>query len=264
MGAGDGLRFGLSRTLGRQTAFDSARTFAATLDRVGFGTVVPFDRYEDLEAALLAGDVHAAWAPPLICARVEDAGGHVALRAIRNDMPTYGSAVLRDAHYHFDIAEMPAMSGLRAAWVDLRSMGGYLLPRHALRRAGVDLAAVFAEEKLLGSYSACLLAVVAGKADVTACFFSGSGDDLDHGFRTMLGKRARFVEVLTLSEQGPHDGLALTPAVRGSTRSELLAIFGALPAAELSVLARAFRADSFDTPPPGSYLQVLDLLTAPA
>lgn len=258
-----GLRFGLSRSLGRETAFDRARDFAAVLDRAGFGTVVPFDTYAALERGLLDGEVHAAWAPPLICGQVERAGGRVVLRAIRAGLPTYGAAVLRDAHYHFTLAEMPLMHGLRAAWVDRHSMGGYLLPRHALRQAGVEPDQVFASQELLGSYEACLLAVVAGKADVTACFFSGDPAAPHHGFHNLLGARARFVEVLTLSQPGPHDGVALTPAVTGSSRDELDAIFRDLCSADRSVLARALRADGFDTPPPGFYERALDELAEP-
>lgn len=258
---GGRLRFGLPRSLGRSVSFERARTLAARLDHLGFETVVPVESYSELEQLLLSGELHAAWAPPMVCARVEAGGGRIVLRAVRNGSPSYGSALLRDVHYRFDLEELAFLPGVRAVWVDRESMAGYILPRHFLRQRGMDPDRVLARQTLLGSYEACLEAVVEGHAELTACFVRGAGEQAHHGYRAILGAgRERFVSVLGLSEQAPHDAVAVSPA---ADEAELAAIIRRLSVlASDPVLAASLDAEGFDEPPPGTYRALIDLLSS--
>jgi phosphonate transport system substrate-binding protein len=257
---GGRLRFGLPRSLGRSVSFERARALAARLDHLGFDTVVPAESYSELEQLLMDGEIHAAWAPPMVCARVEVAGGRIVLRAVRNGSPTYGSALLRDVHYRFELDEVASLPGLRAVWVDRESMAGYILPRHFLRQRGLDPDRVLARQTLLGSYEACLEAVVEGHAELTACFVRGAGEQVHHGYLDILGsRRERFVSVLGLSEQSPHDGIAVSPAAEDHEIAIIVRRLSVL--ADDPVLAASLDADRFDEPAPGTYRALIDLLS---
>jgi len=256
----DALTFGLSRSLGREASFGAARDLALLLNSVGFATVQPFDSYQRLERALLEGQVDAAWAPPLVCAVVEQAGGVVALRAIRAGTSEYGAAIVANALTGYTVSALASLYGMRAAWVDEHSLAGYILPRHSLRHAGVDLDHTFVEHKLLGSYEACLQAIKDGVCDISACFCSGTGDHVDHGYKKVMGADAGHIRVLMLSAQAPHDGIALSPMVDEERKTRLRAIFRSLGGIGDTPLARAFDAEGFDEPTPGSYARLLELI----
>lgn len=255
---GGRLRFGLPRSLGRSVSFERARTLAARLHDAGFESVMAVESYSLLEQLLLDGELHAAWAPPMVCARLEVAGGRVLLRAVRRGSPTYGSALLRDVHYRFELDEVGNLPGLRAVWVDRESMAGYILPRHFLRQRGLDPDRVLASQTLLGSYEACLDAVVEGHAELTACYVRGAGPSAQHGYRDILGpKREHFVAVLGLTDQIPHDGVAVSPAVEDEEIAVIVRRLSVL--ASDPVLAASLDADGFDEPAPGTYRALLDL-----
>lgn len=180
---------------------------------LGFATslkveIVVAPNYEALASSLLSGETSLAWAPPFTCARLENAGIPVMVRAIRKDRGTYRAALVcqANARVHLDRLE-----GLRAAWVDRESTGGYLLVAGYLRGRGVDLDRTFSSQQFKGSYQAALTAVLKGQADVASVYAppaeAGGALDLDE---LAPGAQAQ-LKAVAYTDEAPNDGVALAP-----------------------------------------------------
>ena len=206
---------------------------------------------------MLTGEVDAAWGPPLICARVEDAGGHVALRAIRHGAVTYRSVLLIRKRDTMELASLGnGTFRPRAVWVDAWSMGGYLLPRAHLRHSGIDPATALLSEKMLGSYTACFDAVLDFEAELTASFVGKT--DLE----ALWGDKMARLRALAYSDEVPNDGVAISPTLAVDRRMALLDNLRRLLANERShrVLCSVFTATDFDQPPANTYAPALQYL----
>jgi ABC-type phosphate/phosphonate transport system substrate-binding protein len=252
----NGFKLGLPPSLGRDPSWALARELAALLDRAGFSMMVPHRTYEDLEAQLASGAVDVAWCPPIVCARMEAAGGAVLLRGVRGDERTYRSAIVIRAQDRFDLDTLARGTFRpRAAWVDRASVGGYLLARAHLRGLGLDLERAFLQQQMLGSYAACLDALLAYETDVSALFVRA------RGLPAEWGPRARRLKTLALTEEVPNDGVVLSPALppdRAALLREKLARVLSIRALRAQLTAM-FHVDDFDEPAPGTYAPVLKL-----
>lgn len=257
---GTALCFALPPSLGADSVRELARRFADVLFDVGFTTVVPMKTYEQLELALLDGEADAAWGPPIVCARVEAAGGQVPLRAVRYGAVTYRSVLICRSSDPLDLRQLGTPDGrlARAVWVDPRSMGGYVLPRRYLRARGIDLKRAFISERALGSYDACFQAVLRGDADITASFASRRGV----GYVELCRERALELRTLAYTDESPNDGVVVSPRLDPEQASSLIAGLKRLIAnpSSRSALASTFHVDAFDRPPAGSYGPLLSLV----
>lgn len=256
MAGSHAFKLGLPPSLGREPSWALARELAALLDSAGFAMVVPCKTYEDLEQKLSEGELDVAWCPPIVCARIEAAGGVVLLRGVRNDERTYRSAIVIRAQDTFDLDTIgKGAFRPRAAWVDRSSVGGYLLARAHLRRLGIKLEQAFLQQQMLGSYAACLDALLAYETDLAALFVGR------HGIETGWGPRARRIKALAYTESVPNDGVVLSPALppdrAALLREKLAKVLAAHPVrAQLTAMLQV---DDFDRPPPGTYAPVLKL-----
>jgi ABC-type phosphate/phosphonate transport system substrate-binding protein len=255
----DGLSFALPPSMGFDSVRELARSFAGILYEAGFSTVVPMKSYEKLEKALMIGEVHAAWGPPMVCARVEHAGGRAVFRAKRFGATSYRSVLLCRSHDDLDVDEL-GKEGLRrpkAVWVDQWSMGGYILPRHHLRSLGVDPVTAFCEEELLGSYKECFQAVIDGVADVTASYANRRG----LGYVEMCRDEAFHLRTLAYTGESPNDAIVLSP-VLGRDAPQVVAQLDELmnTPTRKQILAETLNVDDFDRPDEGVYEHLLELL----
>jgi phosphonate transport system substrate-binding protein len=187
---------------------------------------------------------------------MEAAGGAVLLRGVRGDERTYRAAIVIRAQDRFDLGTLAhGTFRPRAAWVDRASVGGYLLPRAHLRGLGLDLERAFIQQQVLGSYGACLDALLAYEADISALFVRA------RGLPAEWGPRARRLKTLALTDEVPNDGVVLSPALppdRAALLREKLArvlAIGALRAQLTAMLG----VDDFDEPAAGTYAPVLKL-----
>ena len=257
---GDGLKFALPPSLGKEPVRELARQFADVLYGAGFDTIIPMKSYEALEKALLDGDVDAAWGPPIVCARVESAGGAIAMRAVRYGAVTYRSVLICRAHDDLDIKSLGSVGSRRprAVWVDHWSMGGYILPRAHLRSKGVDPETALSEQRMLGSYEACFLEVLEGDADLTASFAGRRG----LGYVELCGDRAFQLRTIAYTDQSPNDAVVLSPKIESARANALVAGVQTLleSARSKEILASTFDVDDFDLPPDDTYSPLLSLL----
>ena len=251
-----GFKFGLPPSLGTEPVWALAREFADLLYDIGFSTVVPYKTYEALHTAVLAGDVDAAWGPPLTCARVEEAKGIVVLRAVRGGATTYRAALVSRSQDTFEISTLgQGTFRPRVAWVEASSVGGYLLPRAYLRAAGIDIDTAFLNQRMLGSYSACIDALFDFESDLTSVFVRSSD------FAATWGSRAQRLRVLGYTEESPNDGVVISPSVSDERRDALVNGLEFLIGKDSSrkVLTSMFTTDGFDVPPKGTYIPLLAL-----
>lgn len=263
MGSGAGFGpyvFALPPSLGRGPVLELARRFSAHFAGTPIERVETYDSYGAIETALLEGRCHAAWSPPIVCARIESAGGTVALRSVRYGSTTYRAVLLCRARDQIDLKSLgdPGIRKLRAAWVDEWSMGGCILPRYYLRSRGLDLERVLAEEKLLESYGACFTAVLDGEADLTASYATRRG----LGYVDLCGERAVELRALAYTDESPNDGVAISPLLSKIETETLRALLVDLLSADKApeLLASGFDVNGFDQPPSGTYSALLSLL----
>jgi phosphonate transport system substrate-binding protein len=188
-------------------------------------TVVVADSYQGLGSDLLAGRMQMAWAPPIVCARVELSGGCVRLRAVRAGETSYRAGLVCRIDEARGLAESRE---LVAAWVDEDSAAGYLLARSWLAGRHIDAVHGFKSASFLGSYIACLEAVAAGAADVTSVFVSSARalprTALDEVPADMHGK----LRVFAFTGETQTDGVITAPHVHDDVTRPLIDALAAL------------------------------------
>jgi len=74
------------------------------------------------------------------------------------------------------IADLGGMRGKSLAWPDPNSASGYLIPRFALRRAGIDPNTHFARTGFAGGHEQAVIAVLQRQYDAAFTWASGQGD----------------------------------------------------------------------------------------
>ncbi|OGQ14064.1 MAG: hypothetical protein A2138_25500 [Deltaproteobacteria bacterium RBG_16_71_12] len=203
------MRLGVPPSPSVEVARARTAPLAAALAARGVAVELVFaDSYDRLADLVLAGELDAAWAPPIVCARVEAAGGVTVLRAVRGGSTAYRAALVCRAGPVVDLARH---AELTAAWVDENSAAGYLLARSWLAGRHIDAVRAFKRALFLGSYAAVLQAVVEGRADLTSMFASLPGapartalDEVD------VALRAR-VQVFAYTAETQTDGVVLPP-----------------------------------------------------
>jgi phosphonate transport system substrate-binding protein len=215
--------------------------------------------YASLGQELLAGQSEIAWAPPLLCARVEQAGGVVVGRFQRKGLTTYRAALVCAKARPVDLA---STDGLRAIWVDAESTSGYLLPRAYLLQRGIDPATAFASESFSKTYAAALEAVAQGRADLTAVYATPArAQQARTGLEDVpLAVRER-LQAFAFTEEAPNDGLALCPTLPDDLAQAVCRLLlAALRRASAGyVLAQTFNAETLETAPRGGYDALLRL-----
>lgn len=204
------IRFAMPPSLGMDGLFDRVGLLRDALTDL---LVVDVDvtvsqSYESLTRNLLSGAVDAAHAPPFVCAQVEPQGVVIAARAVRHGRASYGSALVRKKGTDVSLSRP---KGIRAAWVDRRSVAGYLLPvAHLKTSRRLDTSRHFASEEFFGSYPAALAAVLDGRADLCAVHSQRNAPETVREAAAIHAPgRADDVELVEMTDEVPGDGIAV-------------------------------------------------------
>lgn len=207
--------------------------------------------YEALTRNLLSGAVDAAHAPPFVCAQVEPRGVTIAARAVRHGQATYGAALIRRRGSDTSLSRPRQV---RAAWVDARSVAGYLLPVAYLKSTRrIDPARYFLSQAFYGSYPAALAAVLDGHADLCAVHAQRARpatvlESLD----AHAPGRAAEAELLEITDDVPGDGIAVcTEALAEPVREAFVHLRKDALGARL--LKEVFLAERFEEARPQGY-----------
>lgn len=247
------LRFALPPSLGTERLVEQTRRLRDALEDLLAEQVdvTVSQSYEALTRNLLSGAVDAAHAPPFVCAQVEPQGLTVAARAVRHGRASYGAAFVKRVGTDVSLARP---KGLRAAWVDPRSVAGYLLPVAHLKSARrVDPDLLFASQTFYGSYPAALLALVEGKADLSAVHAQkGNPDSIVEALETHLPGSSKLLDAIEVTAEVPGDGVVVG---KGADAKAVRAVFLHLEKEALGrkLLAELFHAERFEACPPASY-----------
>jgi phosphonate transport system substrate-binding protein len=163
--------------------------------------------YGELEARLLAAEAELFWAPPVLCAEVEDSARAI-LKAVRSGRAAYRAALVgrRD-----DGLTLESLSGTRAAWVDRLSASGYRLPTAYLREAGLEPDRVFESQRFLGSFRSALEAVIGLEADVAPVHVSSQDEEaVEASMAECMGRDRSQLAPIAFTGEAPSDGLVFT------------------------------------------------------
>lgn len=127
--------------------------------------------YDKLLSGMRDGEVHIAWAPPLVAIDLERAEvAKIQLCSRRAGKADYSSALFVKADG--PIKELADLKGTRAAWVAKESSAGYVVPRLKLIAEGLDPETMFSEQTMRRTHEAVVRVVMNGEADVGATFAS--------------------------------------------------------------------------------------------
>ncbi|MFS8069826.1 MAG: phosphate/phosphite/phosphonate ABC transporter substrate-binding protein, partial [Byssovorax sp.] len=153
--------------------------------------------YKELETRTRAGEAHIVWAPAGVCAKLENFTRAI-YKAVRQGASTYRSAIV--AHREPSVS-LEHLEGLRAAWVDPYSIGGYLLAADFLRRHGAEPDRVFVQQTFHRSHSDALYAVTGGAADISAVTaWSDDPRSLRDALTLHIGPIERKITVLAVTD----------------------------------------------------------------
>lgn len=213
--------------------------------------------YATLEGAAPHADL--VWAPAGICASLEGSARAI-YKVVRSGRSSYCAALVARRE---DELAIRRLAGKRAAWVDRRSLGGYLLVAHHLKKHGVSLR-TFASQEFLGSHPAALGAVLERRADVAAVSISGSSEThVEQALSLHAGKLAtRDLCALAITDPVPTDAFVITNALDAARAAALEArLFAGGRGA--SALCLAMEAEGFEKAQAGEYAALLPLMREP-
>lgn len=214
--------------------------------------------YEDIASAVRSGSADLVWTPSAACARVGD-DAHSIHAVVRRGSSTYRAALVARRE---DELSGNHLRGLRAAWVDPISFGGYLLVAHHLRQRGAKLTAL-ASQEFVGSFPDALSAVLEGRADIASVSVSGpSEDEVTHSVATFgSGAAARALGSVLVTDAIPNDALVIPRAI-GHTRAQHLEhkLFPPGAARAGGALLLAFEAEGFRPAHADEYTALVDIL----
>lgn len=164
------------------------RTFAESMGEALGAEVVTVvaSSYAELGGLIERSEAQVAWLPPAVYVAATDrAAVHLVAGAVRAGSRSFRGALFVRADAPW--SDVEELRNTRVAWVDRHSCAGYLFPRLALGKIGIDASSFFREELLFESHSAVARAVVVGHADVGATFVSDAASG--HSQRPADGAR---------------------------------------------------------------------------
>ncbi len=125
--------------------------------------------YEELMTAAASGYVDVAWLAPLPFLDLQRRGAVVPLVHLhRGGSSSYRSVIIVRADSRFRSLE--DLRGSRAAWGDRFSASGFVVPRAALARKGLDPRVAFGEHRMCRSHESVIRSVAMGRVDFGATY----------------------------------------------------------------------------------------------
>lgn len=214
--------------------------------------------YGELRNDTLAGTPELVWAPSAVIAQLDDA--RAILRAVRGGTGRYHSALVARLDKKVTV---DSLRGLKAAWVDPISAGGYLLPLAWLRGQGIEPNLVFDRQDFLGSHRAVVDAVLDGTYDVAAVSTpSREPEALLRSLQFYAGSAADRLTVIGVSDSAPTDALVVTTKLDQPSADRIVQKLAPIRGRTPSFLLTAMEAERLDRVPIDEYKAIRSLLWA--
>jgi phosphonate transport system substrate-binding protein len=198
---------------------------------------------KQVEIASLGSSAYAgAWldtqggVEPLVVPEQEDGSiGYLAVMVARADS---------------GITDLAGMQGRSLAWADPNSASGYLVPRAALRRQGVNPEQYFSRTGFAGGHEQAVVAVLQRQYDAACTWTSGQGDQ-ESGFtrgnlRAMVEKgmlRMGDLRIVWRSDPIPTGPISIRSDLPAALKADLLQFFLALPKAHPDIYQQISRGE---------------------
>lgn len=248
------IRFGTGPVVDSAALRESRARAARELGEVLGASVelVATANYRDLLNRLGQGALDLGWLPPVLCVRAVAEGATLLLGCVRAEGKVYhGALFVRAAS---SLREASELQDKVVGWVDPDSCGGHLFPKLALTNAGFDPAALFSEEKMLGSHAAVVNAVARGQVDCGATYAQvGANGAIDAGWTHQAPTES--MRLLLLSPPIPSDAICAARHTTRQMRDDVARTFGELhrTAEGARVLRELFAASRLEPALPRHY-----------
>ncbi len=215
-----------------------------TLERPA--TISIAESYSDLEARVLTGKLDLAAMPPYLYVETKDRDPRVEIVASKLVQGSSGNDSILYVGESSTITQIAELKGKRLCFPDRKSTTGYLFPRLALRRAGLD-----PDHDVVGHFSGshmqALRDLVAGVCDATATYSGGFlGAD-------RAGIPVARIKQLAIIARSPHQALVVPANVPEAERRRIQRALLSYHPADGGESGRVERISGFKDPDPNDY-----------
>lgn len=218
--------------------------------------------YGALPERLAAGDVHVAWAPPLIAQSLAQRSLAAPVCCPRRQGGLgYHSALFSRAGSRTRTIE--DFAGARAAWVDPASLSGYVIARRWCERQGCDPDRVFSQQVFKKTHSAVARAVLAGEADLGSTYANvdpKANRIVDAGW-SEIGAAEADVHVIATIGPVPADAIMVSSKLSDTAANAVAKALCSLSGSAQAAARVLFRAERFERIPPGYMASLRELST---
>lgn len=165
--------------------------------------------YNTLISSLGSGQVDFAWLSPVGYVEAERlADAHVLLRAVRGGRSFFhGCLVVRSDSPYRSVRDL---RGKRIAWVDPVSASGYVYPKAALLRQGIQPETFFARQTFAGGHDAVLKMVLARQVEAGATYCGDAKGSSGSWREYLKGSDSGSIRPVFVTEPIPGDTLSTT------------------------------------------------------
>lgn len=179
-------------------------------------TIAIAKSYDDLQARVLSGELELAAMPPYLFLETQQKDPRVEIVATKLVEGSSGNDSILYIGESSSIGSIAELKGKRICFADKKSTTGYLFPRLALRRAGLD-PDQDVEGHLSGSHMQALRDLIAGTCDAAATY-SGAFLAADRAGIAV----ARIKQLATMG-RSPHEAMVVPPSVPDAERRRVQA-----------------------------------------
>lgn len=198
---------------------------------------------KQIEIASLGSAAYAgAW--------LDTRGGVEPMVAAEEEDGTISYVAVMVARADSGIASLADMRGRSLAWADPNSASGYFIPRHSLRKQGIDTepGGYFSRTGFGGGHEQAVVAVLQRQYDAAVTWASGQGDPAQGytrgNLRAMVEKGlAKPGELRTIwqSEPVPNGPMSVRADLPATFKADMTAFFLALPKAHPEIYRQIMR-----------------------
>jgi len=172
--------------------------------------------YQDAADALLNGDVQFASLPPTLYVQTMARNPNIELMAVKVHSGTNGSTGVLLVRESGPIKTEADIEGSTICYTDPKSTTGYILPRAALRKIGVDPDKDLAEPPVIsGNHISLIQDIINGRCDIGGTFMAAYVNAQEADINTALAR------VLTLTGRTPHDAISAGPQVKADLKTRM-------------------------------------------
>jgi phosphate/phosphite/phosphonate ABC transporter binding protein len=216
--SGPPLKIGFPPTADKELMLEDTEALRewieSSLDRPA--TISIAESYEDLQSRLLKGELELASMPPYLYVETKQKDPRVEIVATKLVEGSGGNDSILYVGEASPITDVAGLRGKRLCFPDYKSTTGYLFPRLALKKAGIDPDRDI-ERHLSGSHTQAMRDLVDGVCDAAATY-SGGFLAADRA-----GVPVARTKQLAIIGRSPHGAMVVPPSLAEAERRRIQA-----------------------------------------